>query len=57
MIIVVEYSLQQLLVVTDTIMDFCEKQRFSKQEIEQLRVVLENPSGDGRIAFSIGLPA
>lgn len=57
MIIVVEYSLQQLLVVTGSIMDFCEKQRFSKQEIEQLRVVLENPSGDGRIAFSIGLPA
>jgi hypothetical protein len=56
-IIVVEYSLQQLLVVTGSIMDFCENQRFSKQEIEQLRVVLENPSGDGRIAFSIGLPA
>lgn len=57
MIAVVEYSVHQLIFISGAVMEFCEKQRLTAEEIEQLRVVLENPSGDGRIAFSIGLPA
>lgn len=50
----VEYSFLQLMGVCCTIMDFCEKQGFSDDELDRLFVCLSDPKEDGTISFDLG---
>lgn len=52
----VEYSFSQLLGVCSAIMDFCERQKFTSDELELLRVRLSDPKPNGDISFDLGLP-
>lgn len=52
----VEYSFFQLMTVCSSIIEFCEKQKFSEAEIERLRVRLSSPKPNGDISFDLGLP-
>ena len=52
----VEYSFLQLMGVCCSIMEFCEKQGFTPEELDRLRVRLSDPKPNGDISFDLGLP-
>lgn len=52
----VEYPVPVLLMLSGQIMQLCEQQRFSSDEIKQLRVRLMDPKTDGSIEMQIGFP-
>ena len=52
----VEYSFPQLMGVCCSIMEFCEKQQFTDDELDRLRVRLSDPKPNGDISFDLGLP-
>ena len=52
----VEYSFRQLMGVCCSIMEFCEKQKLTPEELDLLRVRLSDPKDNGTIKFDLGLP-
>lgn len=52
----VEYSFHQLMGVCCSIMEFCEKQQFTDDELDRLRVRLSDPKPNGDISFDFGIP-
>lgn len=52
----VEYPVPALLMLSGQIMQLCEQQRFSSEEIKQLRVRLMDPRPDGSIEMQVGIP-
>lgn len=52
----VEYSFHQLMGVCCSIMEFCEKQDFSPEDLDMLCVRLSDPKPNGTISFDLGLP-
>lgn len=52
----IEFSFFQLVGVIGSIMDFCEKQNFTKNELMRLRVRLSEPQSNGEISFDLGIP-
>jgi hypothetical protein len=53
----VEYSVPQLMGVCMSIMDFCKKNHFSADAVDQMRVRLSDPKADGTITFDLGSPS
>lgn len=52
----VEYSFPQLIGVCGAIMEFCENQGFTPDELDRLRVRLSDPQPNGDVSFDLGLP-
>lgn len=52
----VEYSFNQLMGVCCSIMEICEKQHFTVEELDRLRVRLSDPKPNGDISFDLGIP-
>ena len=55
-ICIVEYSFSQFVGVCGSIMEFCENRNFSFDQLEQLRIVLEDPQPNGLVTFHVGVP-
>lgn len=52
----VEYSFRQLVCLCGTIMEICETQHLTPDELDRLRVRLSDPQPNGDILFDLGLP-
>lgn len=53
---IVEYSFSQFIGVCGSIMEFCETSNFSPDQMDKLRIVLEDPKADGQVVFHVGVP-
>lgn len=52
----VEYSLDQLMAVCSSIIEFCNKSKMTDKQLDFLRIRLNDPTPKGEISFDIGLP-
>lgn len=52
----VEYSFHQLMGVCYSVMEICEKQGLSADELALLRVRLLDPKDSGSVSFDLGIP-
>lgn len=54
--LMVEYTMQQFLSVTQAIMEFCQTSGLQDSEVMAMRVRLDSPGKDGEVQFHLGLP-